>query len=124
MSQPQPRLSTSLKGLSATVLELLRVRLELLSVEAQEALLRLGALLVYGALALVLLSLGLCFLAVLITVALWDSHRLLVLAVFATLFLTLGGVAVWQLRARLLSASPLFEASVQELRRDVQDLRS
>ena len=50
MATPQ-RLSSSLRGLAGTVLELLQVRLELLSVEAQEEVLRVGALMVYGAIA-------------------------------------------------------------------------
>lgn len=123
MASPQ-RFSSSVKGLAATVLELLQVRLELLSVEAQEEVLRIGALLVYGALAVTLLGLGLCFLAMLITVALWDSHRLLPLAVFALLFLALGGWAVYQARQRVLSQSRLFSASVDEIQRDLEALRS
>jgi uncharacterized membrane protein YqjE len=122
MSSPQ-RFSSSLKGLAATVLELLQIRLELLSVEAQEEVLRIGALLVYGAFAVTLLGLGLCFLAMLITVALWDSHRLLPLAVFAALFLALGGLAAYLARQRVLSGSRLFSASIDELRRDRGGLR-
>jgi uncharacterized membrane protein YqjE len=120
---PPPRFSSSVKGLAATVLELLQVRLELLSVEAQEEVLRIGALLVYGAMAVTLLGLGLCFLAMLLTVALWDSHRLLPLAVFAVLFLALGAVAAYQARQRVLSQSRLFSASVDELQRDLEALR-
>jgi len=122
MSSPQ-RFSSSLKGLAGTVLELLQVRLELLSVEAQEEALRIAALLVYSAFAVSLLSMGLGFLAMLITVALWDSHRLLPLVVFAVLFLALGGLAAYQARQRVLSGSRLFSASLDELRRDREDLR-
>ncbi|MDP2417742.1 MAG: phage holin family protein [Hydrogenophaga sp.] len=122
MASPQ-RFSSSVRGLAATVLELFQVRLELLSVEAQEEVLRIGALLVYGAMAVTLLGLGLCFLAMLITVALWDSHRLLPLAVFAVLFLALGALAAYQARQRLLSQSRLFSASVDEIKRDLEALR-
>ena len=102
---------------------MLQVRLELLSVEAQEEVLRIAALLVYSAFAVSLLSMGLGFLAMLITVALWDSHRLLPLVVFAVLFLALGGLAAYQARQRVLSGSRLFSASLDELRRDREDLR-
>ena len=78
------RLSISLRGLATSLIEFTSIRLELLGIEAREEVLRLGELLLYGAIALVLLSLGLTFLAVLLTVLLWDSHRLLALAVFAT----------------------------------------
>lgn len=123
MATPQ-RLSSSLRGLAATVLELLQLRLELLSVEAQEEVLRVGALLVYGAVAVTFLSLGVVFLALLITVALWDSHRLLALAAFTALFLVLGGVAAWLARERVRSGTRLFSASVEELKQDREGLRS
>jgi uncharacterized membrane protein YqjE len=123
MATPQ-RLSSSLKGLAATVLELLQLRLELLSVEAQEEVLRVGALLVYGAVAVAFLSLGVVFLALLITVALWDSHRVLALALFTALFLLMGGVAAWLARERVRSGTRLFSASVEELRQDREGLRS
>lgn len=123
MATPQ-RLSSSLKGLAATVLELLQLRLELLSVEAQEEVLRVGALLVYGAVAVVFLSLGVVFLALLITVVLWDSHRVLALAVFTALFLLMGGVAAWLARERVRSGTRLFSASVEELKQDREGLRS
>jgi uncharacterized membrane protein YqjE len=123
MATPQ-RLSSSLRGLAATVLELLQLRLELLSVEAQEEVLRVGALLVYGAVAVTFLSLGVVFLALLITVALWDSHRVLALALFTALFLLMGGVAAWLARERVRSGTRLFSASVEELRQDREGLRS
>ncbi|MDZ4101663.1 MAG: phage holin family protein [Hydrogenophaga sp.] len=124
MSVPSTRLSASLKGLTATVLELLQLRLELLSVEAQEEVLRVGGLLVYGAVAVAFLSLGLGFLAMLITVALWDTHRLLPLAVFTGVFIGLGFVAAWFARERLRSGTRLFSATVEELKQDREELRS
>ncbi|WP_439517710.1 phage holin family protein [Hydrogenophaga sp.] len=123
MASPQ-RLSSSLRGLASTVLELLQVRLELFSVEAQEEVLRVGALMVYGAIAVTFLSLGLTFLALFITVALWDSHRLLALGIFSALFLLAGGVAAWLARERVRSGTRLFSASLEELRQDREELRS
>ena len=123
MASPQ-RLSSSLRGLASTVLELLQVRLELFSVEAQEEVLRVGALMVYGAVAVTFLSLGLTFLALLITVALWDSHRLLALGIFTALFLLTGGVAAWLARERVRNGTRLFSASIEELRQDREELGS
>lgn len=124
MTESPRRLTASLKTLAGTVLELLQLRLELLSVEAQEEVQRLGGLLIYGAVAVTFLSLGLGFLAILITVALWDSHRLLALAVFATLFLTLGGVCAWLARERAMAGTRFFSSSADELKRDRESLRS
>ncbi|OSZ74391.1 phage holin family protein [Hydrogenophaga sp. IBVHS1] len=123
MASPQ-RLSSSLRGLASTVLELLQVRLELFSVEAQEEVLRVGALMVYGAVAVTFLSLGLTFLALFITVALWDSHRLLALGIFTALFLLTGGVAAWLARERVRNGTRLFSASIEELRQDREGLGS
>lgn len=125
MSAPAPpeRLAVSLRGFSASLVEFLAIRLELVSVEAREEALRLGELLLFGAMAIILLGLGLTFLAVLLTVLLWDSHRLLALAVFATVFLTLGAVAAYAARERLARGSRLFGASLAELDRDKQSLR-
>jgi len=123
MTGPQ-RLSSSLRGLASTVLELVQIRLELLSIEAQEEVLRVGALLVYGAIAVAFLSLGVVLLALLITVALWDTHRLLALGIFTGLFLVIGGVAAWLARERIRSGTYLFSASVEELRQDREILRA
>jgi len=126
MNAPEPpeRLAVSLRGFAASLIEFLAVRLELFSVEARDEALRLGELLLYGAIALVLLSLGLTFLAVLLTVLLWDTHRLLALAVFSAIFLTLGAVAFVAARARLNQGSRLLGASLAELERDKERLRS
>jgi uncharacterized membrane protein YqjE len=65
-------------------------RLQLLGVELAEERGRLLSLLTYGAIALICLSAGLVFLAVFLTVLLWDSHRLLALGMFSALFLGAG----------------------------------
>ncbi len=123
MTAPQ-RFSSSVRGLASTVLELVQIRLELFSIEAQEEVLRVGALLVYGAVAVAFLSLGVVLLALLITVALWDTHRLLALGIFTGLFLVTGGVAAWLARERVRSGTYLFSASVEELKQDRESLRA
>lgn len=112
------------RQLGADLLEVLRVRLELLSVEAREDIAQLSALVVQGAFAIVLISFGLIFLAIFMTVWLWDTQRLLALGVFTLLFLggglTLGILAVRRVHRGL----RLFRASIDELRRDAEQLRS
>lgn len=122
---PRPeRLATSLKGFAASLIEIINVRLELFTVEARDEALRLTELLVYGALAIAFLTFGIAFLAVLITVLLWDSHRLLALTLFSTLFITLGAVAAIVARARMAEGSRLFASTLDELKRDRDTLRS
>ena len=66
-----------MRGLVADVIELAQVRLELFTVEAREELVRLAGMALMGALAVVFVGFGLIFLAVFLTVLLWDSQRLL-----------------------------------------------
>lgn len=127
MTEPKasslPPLAHTLKGMGGRLLALLQVRLELLGVEAREELNRATELVALVAVACVLGCMGLGFLAVLITVALWDSHRLLALTAFTVLFVTLACVAVWQARARMQRGSHMFEASLGELNRDRETLK-
>jgi uncharacterized membrane protein YqjE len=120
--QAPERVTQALRGWLHDGVQLLRVRLELLSVEAREHAFAVVELLVAALAAVILLGLGLGFLAVLLTVLLWDSHRVLALAIFATLFLTLGGIALLMLRSRWQASQRWFEASLDELRQDGERL--
>ena len=111
-------LLSSLRGFVATGVATLRVRLELLSTELQEEKARILGLLVYGAAALILIAVGIVFLAVFFTVLLWDSNRLLALGVFAALFLGAGGLALTVAMRLARSESRLFAASLAELAQD------
>lgn len=108
----------TLRGLLVTGIALAKVRLELLSTEVREEKARLLAILAYGGAAIFLLAAGAVFLAVFLTVLLWDSHRLLVLGLAAAVFLLAGAGAA--MTARRLAGTPakLFEASLEELKRD------
>ncbi len=114
----------SLKGMLSGVLEMFQVRLELLSLEAREEVGRLVQLVVLATLACVLLGLGVGFLAILITVAMWENQRLLALTIFSVLFLTLGAVAVAMFRRSAMQGSRLFESSLAELKQDQDRLKS
>ena len=122
-ADPAPeRVTQALRGWLHDALALLRVRLELFGVEAREHALATVELLLAGLAALIFLGLGLGFLAVLLTVLLWDSHRVLALSVFTTLFLTLGGIALLLLLRRWHAAQHWFESSLDELRQDGERL--
>ncbi|MDO5087935.1 MAG: phage holin family protein [Comamonadaceae bacterium] len=112
-----------LRGLLADTLELAQVRLELLIIEAREEAARLLSMIVFGLVSVIFISFGLVFLAVFLTVWMWDTHRLLLLGIFTALFLggglTLLGLAV----ARAREDTRLFATSRQELQRDQEELR-
>lgn len=120
MADPSSRggLFASLRGLAATGLVLLRTRLELLAVEIQEEKARVVGLVAYSIATVLLLGAGTIFLAVFVTVLLWESNRLLALGIFAALFL--GGGVICLLAVRRLAAMPssLFAASLAELAKD------
>lgn len=120
--QASETVTQALRGWLRDGLRLLQVRLELLGVEAREHALDLIGLLLAGLAALLFLGLGLGFLAVLLTVLLWDSHRVLALTAFATLFLTLGGLALFWLRHRWHNSERWFQASLDELQQDRERL--
>jgi uncharacterized membrane protein YqjE len=118
MSEPSLGLFASLRGLAATAVGLLRTRIELLVTEFEEEKLRIAGLFGYGLAAVLMLLVGAVFLAVFVTVLLWDSNRLLVLGVFAALFLG-GGLLALMVALRLArTPSRLFSASLAELGQD------
>ncbi|MBK9351851.1 MAG: phage holin family protein [Sulfuritalea sp.] len=112
----------SAKGLLGTGVTLLHNRLELLGVELAEERARLFSMLAYGGAAFLCLAAGLVFLAVFLTVLLWDSHRLLALGVFSALFLGAGIATLLVAMNHARAGSTLFKASLAELARDREAL--
>ncbi len=111
------------RGLLHDGVQMLRVRLELLGVEARDHVTDMVEGLLAGLAAVLLLVVGFVFLAVLLTVLLWDSHRTLALAVFTTLFLTGGGVALAFVWTRWQRRRQWFASSLRELRADEERLQ-
>ena len=112
------RLFASTKGLLGTGVTLLHNRLELLGVELAEERVRLVSLMAYGGAAFLCLAAGQIFLAIFLTVLLWDSNRLLALGVFSALFLGAGIASLMLAMSLARSGSKLFSASLAELRKD------
>ena len=112
------RLFASAKGLLGTGVTLVHNRLELLGVEVAEERARLFSLLAFGGAAFLCLAAGLVFLAIFLTVLLWDSNRLLALGVFAALFIGAGIASLTLAMSLAKSGSKLFSASLAELRKD------
>ena len=83
-------LFASARGLLGTGVSLLHNRLELLGVELAEERARLLSLLAYGGAAFLCIAAGLIFLAIFLTVLLWENNRLLALGIFSALFLGAG----------------------------------
>jgi uncharacterized membrane protein YqjE len=119
----KPRLADSLRGFLDSGVDLVRTRLELLAVEAQEEKVRIIGLLINAVMCALFLGFGLVFLAVFLTVLFWDGYRLLVLGL-ATLFFIGAGLYTASNAAReLKQGSRLFGATLAELARDREALR-
>ncbi len=114
----------SLRTLSATLLSLVRTRLELLSTEFEEERIRLVSMLVWTLVGLFCGFFGIIFVTLLLVIALWDNHRLLALGIPAVFF-TLGAVASIMVVRSKASAKPrVFAASLNELAQDIERLTS
>lgn len=113
-----------LRGVAATAVAVLRTRLELLSNELEEEQLRFAHLLLYAVLALFFLGLGVVALTLFVMLLFWETHRLVVVGLFAVLYIAAGIVAVLLLRAKTAARSRLFAASLAELQKDHEQLTS
>lgn len=122
MSAPRRGWAERLAAIAEHALALAQTRLELLSLELREAGARYGAALALAAAALFFLGFGVVLLALFLTVLLWDSHRLLPLAVFTTLFLVAGVFCALLARARAQPEERLLGATLEELARDREAL--
>lgn len=121
---PDAGLFTTLKALSSSLLAIVQTRLELLATDVAEERERLLKLLVMVLVALFCLGVGVLLLALLIVVALWESHRLYALAGMIVFFLAAGLGVGWMAVQKSRSQPRLFDASVAELAKDRQDLTS
>ncbi len=108
----------SLQQLLATFTEILHTRLDILSTEMEEEVVRFKELLLYGLVALFFLGLGVVFASLYVVVVYWETHRLTVLAGFAVLYLISGVVAARVVQRKLNSRSRLLSATMAELRKD------
>ena len=93
------------------------------AIEAHEEKERIAGVLLWAVFAALLAGFGVLMLTVLITVALWDSYRLLALGVSTAVLLAAAGFAVVKLKALIALPSTLFQTSIAELRDDADALR-
>lgn len=114
----------SLKTLSVSLVSIVHTRLELLSTDVAVEREQLTSFLVLVLVALGCLGLGVVLVTLLIVVVFWESHRLMALAGLAGFFLIVGVGLGWFALYRVRTRTRLFEASLAELSKDRQHLRS
>jgi len=114
----------SLRTLSVSLVGIVHTRLELLSTDIAEEREHLITLLLLVQLALFFLGVGILLLALLIVVAFWESHRLLVLGGLTGLFLLASAGSAWLAVHKTRTRPRLFAASLAEFSKDRQHLTS
>ena len=124
--QPGPglRLTDSLKAASATLIAVAQTRLELLGVELQGQLYDGARFLLWGIAAIALATLGIGMLSMVLLIAFWEEHRLLVAALLATGFLAASAVTFLAMRQSLANRANPFRATLHELTKDEGELRA
>jgi uncharacterized membrane protein YqjE len=118
------RLFASIRRLSATVLELAQVRIDLLSTELELEKRRIFDGLLWGAFAVVVLGVGLVLACGFVMLLFWNTHRLVTAGVLASAFLGSGILLAVMARRRLRSLDGMFRLSLNELEQDITELRS
>ncbi len=114
----QTGLFASVRRLLATALELAQVRLALLGTEVELQTQRLFGALLWGAVGLLALGLGLVLLCGFVILLFWEGYRLAAVGVLTLLFLGAATLLLRESRQRLRRVSGMFAASLTELDRD------
>ncbi len=123
-SDSQPAgLAGSARAAGATVLSLLRLRVELAAIELKEGFEQRQQLLVFGAVAAVFLNATLLLLAVAVVVYFWDSHRMAAMCVVTLAYAGVGAWAYRRFQEVLRATSPPFSATLAEFQKDLDLLR-
>lgn len=116
-------LFAAVRGIAATLLASGKTRLELLGNEIEEEKLRAMQLLLLAQGMVYCFGVGVILLVALISVLFWDN-RLIVLGVFALLFLLAGGFFLARFKAATQRPDRVFAASLAELQEDLRQLKA
>lgn len=119
---PRPGLFARLRRLLATSLELLQLRVELLTTDVELGALRFYDAVVLALAALLALTVGLGLLSAWVLLMLQPAYRLTALGLMALAFLAGGAWAVAAARGRLRRSGQAFQATRAELARDLAAL--
>ena len=114
----------SLRAVLVTVLAIAGTRFELIGIEVAEEKERLVAIAVTGFAAAFAMSFAILLLTLFFVVWFWDTHRLVVIGGFTMLYFAAGAWSIARLRAQLDAHPALFAATVAELEKDRDTLRS
>jgi uncharacterized membrane protein YqjE len=109
--------------ISATLVAMVGTRLELAAVEFQEDARRLLGYLAWSLLAAFLAAGAVMLAALFVILLFWDTYRLQAVAAMAAVLAIGAGLIVMSVRSRLNAQTPLFAATLAELRNDIAYVR-
>lgn len=121
---PAPGVIGALRSLAANAVAIVQTRLALLANEVEEERVRTLQILLLAAVALFCAAVGVLLLTAWVVIALWEQYRLATVAVLAAGYLIAAGVALHKLKLRSAGRPKLFSASLAELARDRDLLKS
>jgi uncharacterized membrane protein YqjE len=114
----------SLQRLLGSFAEILHTRVEILTLELEEAGWLVGQLIFYVLISLFFLGLGLLMLTLFIVKASPETYQLYVLGGFAVFYLAISVIAILLVRHKLKTRSRLFSTTLSELEKDRKRLGS
>ena len=117
------RVLAALRRLASTAVELLRTRLELLVTELGEERSRIVRFLVLAVSAGFFLALGIISLTFFVILLAWETRPVLVAGLLTAAYLIVGVGLALKARNIIFTRSKLFSASLEELRKDHDDLK-
>lgn len=126
MSEPirESGLLASSRRLLATAFEIAHVRLELAGTEIELEKRRLFDGLLWGAVAVLALGVGLVMMCGFVILLFWEGYRLAAVGVLTLLLIAGSLVSMREARRRLRSPTGMFSASLAELKRDRAGLQA
>lgn len=112
----------SLTHLTGTVIGVVQTRLSLLATDVEQGNQQLMGMLALALTAAFSVGVGVILTVLVVVLAFWDTHRLLVLGVLAGIFLV-AGIGTWRVAQHRMRTQPKpFAASLLELGKDRQFL--
>ena len=108
----------SVTHLTGTLIGLVQTRLSLLATDVEQGHLQFMSMLALALTAAMAVGVGVVLTTMVIVLAFWDTHRILVLGILATFFLVVG-IGAWRLALHKVRTQPKpFAASLLELSKD------
>lgn len=108
----------SVTHLTGTLVGLVQTRLSLLATDVEQGHLQFMSMLALALTAAMAVGVGVVLTTMVIVLAFWDTHRILVLGILATFFLVVG-IGAWRLALHKVRTQPKpFAASLLELSKD------